>query len=85
MTIYFDKFCPYWDSDKEAIRLFLECTADYIIETIRHRGYIYLNQIYEALSVEWNTGNNNVCIQNPNITIVIGWEDKTNRWRIDID
>ena len=84
MTIYFDEDSAYWTNDNTLNEHFLNCKMDYIIEIIKHRGYIYLNQIYENLGIEWDTRCGNLCLENPNCTVVIGWEDKNNRWSIDI-
>ena len=85
MTIYFDKSCPYWSKDDEMNRYFLNHQMDYVMDLIKHRGYIYLNQIYEQIGVEWDTERENICIKNLDFTVVIGLDDKHDRWTIDID
>lgn len=84
MTIYVDKNCHWWNNDQKCNEYFINYQIDYIMDLIRYRGYIYLNQIYEILDVKWDPKCDNPCIENSDFTVVIGWEDKTSRWRIDI-
>ena len=84
MTIYFDKNCAYWSNDNKMNEHFLNCQADYIRDIVKHRGYIYLNQIHEILGAEWEPRYDNHCIENADFTVVIGWECKQSRWTIDI-
>ena len=85
MTIYFDEKCLHWCYDNKGNEHFLNLQTDYIMGLARHRGYVYLNQIYELLGIAWDPNQDNPCLRGSNFTIVIGWEDKHNRWRIDIN
>ena len=84
MVIYIDEDWPYWSNGNRWIEAFLNYQMDYICDLIKQRGYVYLNQIYEILGVVWDTRCDNHCIENPDFTVVIGWDCKQNRWVIDI-
>lgn len=84
MTIYFDKNCAYWSNDNKINECYLNYQTDYIRELVKHRGYVYWNQIFEILGAEWDTRMENHCIENADFTVVIGWEHKNNRWTVDI-
>lgn len=66
-TVRFDKNSPMWAEDARYNVMRLSDIEKYINETIRHRGYIYLNQIYEALGVEWNPEYINRCVKCDNV------------------
>lgn len=53
--------------DLESAIAFLLHTERYLNEIIRHRGYIYLNQICENMCVEWNPDDENPCIKNDGV------------------
>ena len=84
MTIYFDKNCAYWSNDNKMNELFLNCQTDYIRDLVKHRGYIYLNQIYEILGAKWEPRYENHCIENAYFTVVVEWDCKQSRWVVDI-
>ena len=84
MTIYFDKECHYWSSDDISNEYFLNTQIDYVRDLVKHRGYVYMNQIYEMLGAKWDTRINNLCIEDPYFTAVIGLDGINNRWVIDI-
>lgn len=85
MTIYYDKNSPGWSINNEVNEYFLNYQTEYIREVIKHRGYIYWNQIFEILGAEWDTRWENHCIENTNFTVVIGWDCKHDRWVININ
>lgn len=62
-TVRFDKNSPMWTEDAGYNIQYLLNIEKYINEIIRHRGYIYLNQIYDLLGVDWNSENVNRCIK----------------------
>lgn len=66
-TVRFDKNSPMWVDDARYNVMLLSNIEKYINETIRHRGYIYLNQIYKALGVEWNPEDINRCVKCDNV------------------
>lgn len=84
MTIYFDKNSPGWSNNNEMNERFLNYQTEYIRERVKHLGYIYWNQVFESLGVEWDTRWDNHCIEDADFTVVIGWDDKNERWVIDI-
>lgn len=84
MTIYFDKECCYWSSDDRRNEYFLNTQIDYVRDLVKHRGYVYLNQIYEILGAKWDTRIDNLCVEDPYFTVVIGLDDVNSRWVIDI-
>ena len=84
MTIYFDKTCGYWNNDNKLNEYYVNHTMDYMRELVKHRGYVYLNQIFEALGATWDTRMGNLCIEDENFTVVIGWDCRNDRWVIDI-
>jgi hypothetical protein len=43
--------------------MFLIVVEQNINDTIRYRGYIYLNQIYELIGHPWNPNDENPCIK----------------------
>lgn len=47
-----DMFC--WANNIAQIDVFIKTIESWINEKIRHRGYMYLNQIYESLHAPWN-------------------------------
>ena len=66
-SVSFDSKSPYWMDDQAYIYKFLRMAERYVNETIRHRGYMYLNQICEQLGVGWNPEDGNACIKNDNV------------------
>lgn len=42
-------------------RMFLRAEEVYFNDLLIARGYVYLNQIYEALGVKWDPNNENPC------------------------
>ncbi len=45
--------------NKTTTRRILRQETDYLKSTLRYRGYLYLNQIYESLGIKWFNFNNN--------------------------
>lgn len=62
--VRFDKMSSKWERDPGVNLWFLRITERNINDTIRFRGYIYLNQIYEMLGIRWNPDDKNPCIRN---------------------
>lgn len=60
-TIIFDQKSLCCSKDDERSRTFIELQKGYLKEKLRFRGYIYLNEVYESLGVEWNPDDENVC------------------------
>lgn len=61
MKIKFDRNSPYWSGMTNADSQFLMIQGTYLMEQFKHRGYIYLNQVYDALGVGWDPRKENVC------------------------
>jgi hypothetical protein len=55
-TIEFNNDATAWTGRVDNDLMFLETQADYIKEMFVHRGYMYLNQIYEYFGIKWNPG-----------------------------
>lgn len=62
--VRFDEMSEHWDRNQGVSFWFLRNTETYINDLIRHRGYVYLNQIYEMLGIGWNPDEENPCIKN---------------------
>lgn len=62
--ITFDEKAYAWTNNRESNIMFLGVAERHTNEIIRHRGYMYLNQICEQLGVEWNPEDDNPCIRN---------------------
>ena len=60
-TIMFDAKSRNWANDQGYNFEFLRITEGFVNDIIRHRGYMYLNQICECLGVEWNPEDENPC------------------------
>lgn len=54
ITISFNKESSNWNNSKEWNMLFLETTKDYFNDLIKYRGYLYLRDVYEYLSIPCN-------------------------------
>lgn len=61
--VSFDENSPKWLNDARCNEYYLSHIEDCINGTIRHKGYIYLNQIYDILGVEWNPDDVNRCVK----------------------
>ena len=61
--IILDRNSPHWSEDEDFNLVFLLAQERYLNDLARLRGYIYLNQIYEALGVCWNPEKENECLK----------------------
>ena len=66
-TIMFDSENPNWRDDREYNYAFLRVREENMNDIIRRRGYMYLNQVYEYLGVEWNPDDENPCFKRDRI------------------
>ena len=48
---YFDENCLAWTKDSETNRLFLKQQQDYANDLLKNRGYLFLNDVYDMLSI----------------------------------
>ena len=53
-TIIFDHDCAGWCVNRDVNVLFLEQQRCYLVEKLLNRGYVYLNEVYEALGAKWD-------------------------------
>ena len=67
VKIIFDSNSSSWCKDLEFNRFFIWRVIEHILGILNHRGYIYLNQIYELFGVEWNPDDENICYRDPDI------------------
>lgn len=63
VRVPFDSTNHNWTGVREHDRRFLIVTEQYINDLLRHRGYVYFNQIYEHLGCQWNPDDRNTCIK----------------------
>ena len=61
-AIVFDNKNILWQESNENNIMQIRTTMMHINELFKQRGYIYLNQIYEAFFVYWDTQRCNHCI-----------------------
>lgn len=69
-NITFDKQNTNWTNDQSYNHMFLLMEERYINDLIRSRGYVYLNQIYEALDTKWNPNDENPCIKRGDVNLI---------------
>ena len=50
-----------WIDNFEFNKHFVQSTIKYLMDLYHVQGYIYLNKIYESLSVAWNPHHENIC------------------------
>lgn len=60
-TILFNETCAAWSKFPEVTITYLRLQRDYLNNLLIARGYLYLNEIYEALGAKWNPDDENVC------------------------
>lgn len=53
-THMFNKDNWHWTKGQKFNMAFLECQRNYIADKFKHRGYMYMNEIYETLGLEWH-------------------------------
>lgn len=62
--IRFDSNCLAWVRDLKNNEFFIDRQIEYFTEKLRYKGYLYLNEVYEAFGAAWNPENENVCFRN---------------------
>lgn len=50
-TKFFDETSRYWKKDANMNRVFLTCVQNQLNTKLREQGYLFLNQVYEALDI----------------------------------
>lgn len=69
-TIAFDENASAWTPNRECNIMFLKTSERHINEIAMRQGYVYLNQIFEQLGVQWNPDDENPCIRNDTARLV---------------
>jgi hypothetical protein len=49
---FFDELNPNWDHDPSQNKYFLECVQNLMNDTLKTRGHIFLNEVYDALGMQ---------------------------------
>lgn len=57
---FFDESCRGWDKDPEYNKMFLSGVESWCTNKLRRDGYLFLNQVYEALGMEPTYAGNSV-------------------------
>lgn len=52
---FFDEGSKHWQKEAELNRYWIECQQTYLNQLLRGRGYVFLNEAYEALGIEWSS------------------------------
>lgn len=52
---FFDEGSPHWQPQGELNRLWIECQQTYLNNLLRARGFVFLNEAYEALGIPWSS------------------------------
>ena len=47
----FDENSAGWDRSREGNMLFLKLTQDYLNDLLKHRGHLFLNEVYDRLGI----------------------------------
>ena len=47
----FDENSAGWDRSREGNIYFLKLTQDYLNDLLKHRGYLFLNEVYDRLGI----------------------------------
>lgn len=74
ITLLFNETNKNWVNNKDHNFTFLLYTERYLEDLLYHRGYLYLNQVYEALGFEWNPKDENKCFIKPNCAFRLNFE-----------
>ena len=84
--VLYDDKAGYWMNDRKCNLLFIVTKEQYFNDLLRHRGYIYLNEICDGLGVGWNPMNENTCIKYDGICSIKFWclERPNNSYLIQI-
>lgn len=61
--IIFDRNNPNWSTNEGFNSMFLLAQERYLHDLLKARGYLYFNQIYEALGAVWNPEYVNKCLR----------------------
>ena len=61
ITITFDRKSNLWSTDQCFNITTLLRMEQIVNDIIGRKGYVYLNQLYEWLGIEWNPTHENVC------------------------
>ena len=84
-TITFDETSQLWENDQSYNIMMLNTVERNLNDLIGHRGYIYLNQIYEYLGIKWDVKDENPCLTNDSGKVYIKFELKSSNNAIIIN
>lgn len=59
-AVTFDENCPAWSPNRELNLWYLRRMEEYFNEVLRHRGYVYLFEIYQMLGIPWPKWNDEI-------------------------
>lgn len=52
---FFDEGSPNWQKNAEINRLFIQCQQNYANNVLQARGYLFLNEVYQMLGIDWSS------------------------------
>ena len=73
-TFIFDESSYKWDKDMDLNHYTLIQTFRRFTSSIECREYIYLNQVYEGIGMNWNPDYDNVCFRKENGPVKFDYE-----------
>lgn len=59
---FFDEFSTVWEKDPEINRYYILCQQNYWNQILRHRGHVFLSEVYDSLGLERSQE-----------SIIVGW------------
>lgn len=86
--IKFDDSSMYWSKHAQITGFFLEDAVERIRDLTCYRGYIYLNQIYEILGMDWDTRMPNPVFPSKRLKeldVRLAHIDGSTRWYVYVD
>ena len=73
-------------NNKEHNLMYVRCQEDYVNDLLKHRGYVYMNEIYTLFGIMWDPKRENpCCIYDGNNYIKFGIQDVDDGFIITID
>lgn len=70
-NLLLDMWNIHWSGDQTYTSMYVRMQEDFLNQCLRSRGYVYKNQIYEALSIEWDVKKENTVITGKNCKRII--------------
>lgn len=84
MVLTFDDSSYFWDKSLNYMSKFIEHLICYLRDKMRHKGYLYLNEICETFGIAWNSNDENVCYKMEDGLIDIVYTEESNAYKIYI-